>query len=241
MEYAVERIIGIITAIGTLIVALGNWGKELIESWETNDLDKLFLTKPKRITLYCWNIVGLFVSNVVFISLLAFGIYIFLGPSRNYINEVATGVINFIAGMILIFFIFKNTMYLKKIIKVIDNFSDNIIIVTWVILAVSISIFVVYSMNFSDLFWSNAIASTINVIIYSAFLIILLELMKKIFAYDNNKAKYYFYSDGKKYYLYYTQVDGVMVYGEEDSYEANKEFKFVSIDQLRTKYTIHRV
>lgn len=235
-----ERIIGIITAIGTLIVALDNWGKELIESVETNDLDKLFLAKPKRITLYCWNIVGLFVSNVVFISLLAFGIYIFLGPSRNYINEVATGVINFIAGMILIFFVLKNTTYLKKIIKVIDNFSDNIIIATWIILIISISIFVVYSMNFSDLFWSNAIASTIKVIIYSAFLIILLEFMKKIFAYDN-KAKYYFYRYGKKYYLYYTQLDGVMVYGEEESYEANKEYKFVSIDQLRTKYTIHRV
>jgi len=212
----------------------------LIELFEANDLDKLFLPKGKRKIVLLGNKFGAFIWQIILIAIIGSGIYAIFGIDDFWLSTVATWLINVISIGILLIILFKSTVFCKRILRLIKKYILQTVICVWSILIISFAISILYKINFSALFVNNVVLSSFLASIYSIFLIIVITELVAVVN-NKNESKYYICRWHKKYYLYYMQADGFVVYGTEKYFDSAKQFYFIKVEELKRKYVIHTV
>jgi hypothetical protein len=230
---------------GVSIVTFGGLLYSFINLFLAKKTDVIFFTEGKRLLV---NIVNMIII-VIFMSIL---IYIF--PLQFAGININDRFLNISASILSILFIAVMITYLlnqikffhtKKVLKAFyTNKICEVVLILVLLLSGSINILKIaqfknnYYINSNDIFAFSIIWTFISVFIFQLYKSEYKKIIRQICWVDYidlDRVK------SEKYYIFYASDNEYVVCGKNDRYEENDEFRFIKIEEIKTKHIIHLI
>ncbi len=228
---------------GVSIATFGGLLFSFINLFLAKKTDVIFFTEGKRLLVDIVNMIVIF----IFMSI---SIYVFpmqfakININDNFLNISVIVLFILFTAVIVIYLLIQIKFFrANKLLRIFySNKICGVVITLVLLLSGSVNILKIaqfennYYINSNDIFLISIIWAFISAFVFQSYKSEYRKIVRQICwvdFIDLDKIK------SEKYYIFYASDNEYVICGKKDKYEENDEFRFIKIEEIKTKYIIH--